>query len=115
MTFIGGALLRLLLSVCVLVLEVLLAIFLYIYLNTAQTDLFASLIGFSRGVLNMLIETFQSAAPQSVANAADVSLFGEIGPKAFLLLLLGLFASGVIRFFTWLADRITRGKSATRP
>lgn len=92
-----------------LLLEVLLAMSLYIFLNLQAPGLFASLVGWSRDMLNMLLDFLQGAAPRLAAQG-DVSLFGELGPKAFLLLVLGLFASGVIRFFAWMVRRMARSE-----
>ena len=82
------------------------------YMSGAQTVhraviLFAVLVAWSREMLNMLLEFFRGLAPD-LASRTDVSLAGDLAPKAFLLLVLGLFASGVIRFFAWMVRRLAR-------
>lgn len=90
-----------------LLMEVLLAMAIFIYLNLEAQDLFAVLVAWSRDLMNMLLEFFRGFAPD-LASRTDVSLAGDLAPKAFLLLVLGLFASGVIRFFAWMVRRLAR-------
>ena len=90
-----------------LVLEVLLAMAVYVYLNLYHEELFGSLVGWAGTTLQSLREMLSESAPE-LATASNVSILGELAPKAFLLLVLGLFASGVIRFFAWMVRRIAR-------
>ena len=90
-----------------LVLEVLLAMAVYVYLNLYHEQLFGQLVGWAGSTLQSLREMLSATAPE-LATASNVSVLGELAPKAFLLLVLGLFASGVIRFFAWMVRRLAR-------
>ena len=45
----------------------------------------------------------------TLSNTAYATLLGELGPKAMLLLLVGLTVGAVIRFIAWLFVRLARG------
>lgn len=90
-----------------LVLEILLAVSLYIYLDIVHRDLFAQLVVWADGVLASLTELLRGYWPE-LATQASASLLGDFAPKAFLLLVIGLFASGVIRFFAWMVRHALR-------
>lgn len=93
-----------------LVLEVLLAMALYIYLDLNHRDFFGWLVVQARNAMNGLLDAL-SAYPE-MFQAANTSLAGEFAAKAFLLLFLGLFASGFIRMVVWLVARLFRRRAA---
>jgi hypothetical protein len=84
--------------------EVIIAMVAYMYLALNHVDMFGRLIGFSRDVLNLLINQFEQWAPQ-LANQAYTTLLGELDPKSILLLLIGLFVSALGRVAGWAARR----------
>lgn len=88
-----------------LVLEVLLAMAIYMYLATNHVGLFGEMVRWARDVLNLLLDTLEMLLP-NLSGAAFASLAGEIGPKSFLLLVLGLFASGLMRVVLWSGNRV---------
>lgn len=90
-----------------LVLEVLLAMSIYVYLDLNHQQIFGQLVVWAGSTLQSLRELLGGAAPE-LANATNASVLGELAPTAFLLLVLGLFASGVIRFFAWMVRRLAR-------
>lgn len=92
-----------------LILEVLLAMAVYIYLNLNHPTFFGSLVQYARTGLEALNDGLNAAAP-GFATQANASLLGEFAPKAFLLLVLGLFASGVIRMIAWSFRRMVFGR-----
>lgn len=100
-----GVLLRILISPIVLfgtlILEVLLAMAIYIYLATNHVELFGELVRYARDGLNLTIDLMERALP-GLSNQAYATLAGEIGPKSFLLLVLGLLASGLWRLVVWI-------------
>ena len=92
-----------------LVMEVLLAMAIYIYLDLNHRDFFGLLVAWARNAMNGLLDGLRTTAPDLYI-AANQSLAGEVAAKAFLLLVLGLFASGVIRFLAWTVRRVVRGE-----
>lgn len=90
-----------------LVLEVMLAMVLYIYLDLNHREFFGILVGWARDGMNALLGGLQEASGDLYV-AANQSLAGEVAAKAFLLLVLGLFASGVIRMLAWSVRRLLR-------
>lgn len=100
-----GVLFRVLISPLVLfgtlVLEVLLAMAVYVYLATNHVETFGELVRLARDWLNLTIDLMESALP-GISNQAYATLAGEIGPKSFLLLVLGLLASGLWRLVVWI-------------
>ena len=90
-----------------LVLEVLLGMAIYAYLDLYHKPLFGELVSWAGSTLQSLREMLSAAAPE-LATVGNSSILGEIAPTAFLLLVLGLFASGVIRFFSWMVRRLAR-------
>ncbi|MEL6374036.1 MAG: hypothetical protein AAFR04_08705 [Pseudomonadota bacterium] len=93
--------------VVTLVIEILLAMLLYIYLAVAHVDFFGTLVRWSRYALNGIIDQMEALLP-SLSNQAYATLVGELGPKSFLLLFIGLFASGLIRVVAWLVKGTMR-------
>lgn len=87
-------------------LELIAAIVVYSYLATYQRDLFGSLAKQSSDVLNMLVVQIGDFTP-GLTNAAYATLLGELAPKAFLLLLIGLIVGAILRFIFWMLGRLT--------
>ena len=106
-----GVLLRLLISPVLLfgtlVFEVLLAMAIYIYLATNHIETFGEMVRIARNILNVLVDTMETWLP-AISNQAYATLVGEIGPKSFLLLVLGLFASGLLRLVIWVCKGAVR-------
>ena len=94
-----GILGRFLGTVALLVVEVLLTMLVYTFLNLKFLDTFGYLVRMSRVVLDWVAAVVLMVLPGS-ANAAYATLLGEIGPKAMLLLLIGLVVSAFMRILT---------------
>ncbi|GBF26514.1 hypothetical protein MnTg02_01555 [bacterium MnTg02] len=96
--------LRLMLSIIVLlvtlILEIFLSMFTYMYLALVHLTFFGELVRYARHALNGMVDLMESLAP-GLSTQAHATLVGELGPKSFLLLFIGLFASGLIRVIVW--------------
>lgn len=92
-----------------LILEVMLAILLYIFLNTQVPDLFNALVSTAGGALIWVLNSVRGFAPD-FAEVASGSLLGDLSAKALFLLFLGLFASGLIRVIIFSFARMRRGR-----
>jgi hypothetical protein len=79
-----------------LIVEVIVAMLAYIYLNLYQFETFGRLIGFCRELLNTFATQLERFAPE-LATQAYATLLGELGAKSVLLLFLGLGVSALIR------------------
>lgn len=101
MTVLIRFLISVLLAAATLVFEVLLAVTLYMYLELSHPTLFGQLVGWAGGVFDLIEDAFVAAAPDGLVVKANTSFLGEISNKAFLLLFIGLFASGVLRTIGW--------------
>jgi hypothetical protein len=99
------------LLIAYLVVEVLVAMLAYMYLNLYQIQTFGYLIGLSRNLLNQFAVHLEQLSP-TIANQAYATILGELGPKSILLLFLGLGVSTLIRFVIWL---VNEGVEALRP
>lgn len=89
-------------TVVLLIVELVVTILVYTGLNIYSLELFGRLVRFAGSVL----ETMSSLVGQffaGSANAAYASLFGELGPKSMLLLLIGLAVAAVMRLIVSLA------------
>lgn len=83
-----------------LVFEVVLAMLLFSYLAINHPDLFGSMANWSDQALASLKELIRSiGAPFD--DAAFGGAVGDLSARGFLLLILGLLASGVIRMLVW--------------
>lgn len=89
-------------TVVLLIVELVLTLVVYTGLNIYSLDLFGSLVRMAGSVLEVVASLFERLFAGS-ANAAYASVFGELGPKAMLLLLIGLFVAAVVRLLTALA------------
>lgn len=79
-----------------LVIEVFVTMLVYSYLNLKFLDTFGYLVRLSASVLEGMKSLLLVMLPGS-ANAAYATLFGELGPKAILLLLIGLVVATIVR------------------
>ena len=86
------------------VVEVVLAMFAYMYLALNHVETFGTLISYSRDVLNLFANQLEQFSPE-LANRAYTTLLGELGPKSILLLLIGLTVSALGRLVSWLVRR----------
>lgn len=87
---------RLITTVVLLVVELVLTMVVYTYLNLKFLDTFGYLVRLSRSVLDALSNLLVYLLPGQ-ANAAYATLLGELGPKAILLLLIGLVVATIVR------------------
>lgn len=90
---------RLVGTLSLLVIEVVLTMLVYTFLNLRFLDTFGYLVRLSRTVLDWVASLVIAVIPGSV-NSAYATLLGELGPKAMLLLLIGLVVSAVMRLLT---------------
>jgi hypothetical protein len=90
------------------VVEVVLAMFAYMYLALNHVETFGSLVSFSRDVLNLFANQLEQLSPE-LANRAYTTLLGELGPKSILLLLMGLIFSALGRLISWIVRRWIHG------
>lgn len=90
--------------VLMLIIELIATMMIYTYLNFFHINLFGNLVRFARSVLDALTGQLEYWIPGS-ANAAYATLFGELGPKSILLLMLGLVTAAVIRAIVRLGER----------
>jgi hypothetical protein len=97
----AGVITLLLLYVAV---EVVVAMFAYMYLALNHVETFGTLISFSRDVLNLFANQLEQFSPE-LANRAYTTLLGELGPKSILLLLIGLIVGAMGRLIGWLVRR----------
>lgn len=88
--------------ILLLVVEVFLTMLVYTYLNLKFLDTFGYLVRLASGVLEAMKSVLLTVVPGS-ANAAYATLFGELGPKAILLLLIGLVVATIVRSIAELA------------
>jgi hypothetical protein len=95
-------------TIILLIVELVLTILVYTALNVYSFELFGTLVRFAGGVLETmagLVERFFSGS----SNTAYASLFGELGPKSMLLLLIGLIVAAIVRLLTSSVRALTRG------
>jgi hypothetical protein len=95
-------------TIILLIVELILTIIVYTTLNVYSFALFGTLVRFAGAVLETiagLVERFFSGA----SNTAYASLFGELGPKSMLLLLIGLVVAAIVRLLTSLVRESMRG------
>jgi hypothetical protein len=79
-----------------LILELVLTMLVYSGLNIYSLNLFGMLVRGARSVLDIMTTVVERVMPGS-ANTAYATLFGELGPKSILLLLIGLIVAAVVR------------------
>lgn len=83
-----------------LIVEIALAMTLYIWIKGALPSVFVALQGVGSSVLSLAASLLGDLAP-SAADNASLQLFGELSNNAMVLLILGLLASGVVRVLLW--------------
>lgn len=88
-------------TIAMLVVELIAAMLVYTYLNLYHLNTFGALVRFSKSVLDVLSGLLDKWFSGS-SNAAYATLFGELGPKSILLLLIGLVVAALIRGLLWL-------------
>ena len=93
----GRIVFRVIGTLVLLVLEVFITMLVYTMLNLKFLDTFGYLVRMASSVLEVMRGLLLSLVPGS-ANAAYATLFGELGPKAILLLLIGLVVAAILRF-----------------
>jgi len=79
-----------------LIVELVVTMLVYTGLNIYSLNLFGTLVRMARSVLDIMAALVERLIPGS-ANTAYATLFGELGPKSILLLLIGLIVAAVIR------------------
>lgn len=102
-----GTLFALFRFAAMVVLELALAIMTYVYLALYDLETFGWLVRLSKGLLDNAISWMEFLMPE-LSNRAYATLLGELGPKAMLLLLVGLVVGAVIRFIAWMLVRAIR-------
>ena len=94
-------------SAAMVVLELALAVMVYVYLALYDIETFGWLVRASKGILDSAIGWMETLMP-TLSNTAYATLLGELGPKAMLLLLVGLTVGAVLRFVAWLIATLLR-------
>ena len=79
-----------------LILELVLTMLVYSGLNIYSLNFFGMLVRGARSVLDIMTAVVERVLPGS-ANTAYATLFGELGPKSILLLLIGLIVAAIVR------------------
>ncbi|HVZ03480.1 hypothetical protein [Hyphomicrobium sp.] len=95
-------------TVVLLIVELVLTILVYTALNVYSFEFFGKLVRLAGAVLETmggLVESFFAGS----SSTAYASLFGELGPKSMLLLLIGLIVAAVVRLLTSLVWTLTHG------
>lgn len=88
-SFVGG--------LALLVVELVVTMLVYTYLNLKHIETFGWLVRQARVVLDLLAGQLEFWLPGG-SNAAYATLIGELGPKSILLLMIGLVVGTVIRW-----------------
>ena len=111
MSAVARTLIALVQFAAMVVLELILAIMVYVYLALHDLETFGWLVKISKGILDSAIRWMEVLMPQ-LSNRAYATLLGELGPKAMLLLLTGLIVGALIRFIAWMIMRSIRRSHA---
>lgn len=93
--------------IALLVVELIVSMFLYGYLQLGHTDFFGFLVRQAGSLLALAGQTVQALFPDS-ANQIYATVFGELGPKSILLLLIGLVVGALFRTLIWSGARMMR-------
>jgi hypothetical protein len=93
----GSAVVSLIGAVLLLVIELIATMLIYSYLNLSHVDTFGWLVRQADTVRTLLVSQLELWLPAS-SNAAYATLIGELGPKAILLLMIGLVVGSVLRW-----------------
>lgn len=100
-------LIALLAIVAMLIVELVLTVLVYTGLNLHNFELFGQLVRFAGSVLEYMSALMERVFSGS-ANSAYASLFGELGPKSMLLLLIGLVVAALVRVVVTLVRSLVR-------
>ncbi|PPC83461.1 MAG: hypothetical protein CTY31_01775 [Hyphomicrobium sp.] len=79
-----------------LIIELVVTMLVYVGLNLYSFELFGTLVRYAGAALEMMAALVERVFASS-ANTAYASVFGELGPKSMLLLLIGLVVAAVLR------------------
>jgi hypothetical protein len=82
--------------ILLLLVELITTMLVYMYLNFYHIETFGHLVRLARYPLDLIGVQTEYWLPAS-ANSAYATLIGELGPKSFLLLILGLIVAAIIR------------------
>jgi hypothetical protein len=93
--------------VLLLLIELITTMLIYMYLNFYHIDTFGHLVRLARYPLDVIGMQVEYWLPAS-ANTAYATLIGELGPKSFMLLTLGLIVAAVIRSGVSFGARLTK-------
>ena len=104
---IGSLIMAVVMSVVLVFIELMAALFTYFYLAIFEREWFGTLIGYAREVLNFSLGQIELWFP-AFTNAANATLIGELAPKSMLLLLIGLVVGAAIRLLLWMLSRMVR-------
>ncbi len=96
-------------AIGLLIVELVVAMLVYVYLALYNLELFGSLVRVARDVLNIMIDQMEYFFPAQT-NTAYATLIGELGPKSILLLLIGLTVGAIIRMLGWGLSRMIYGR-----
>jgi len=91
-------------TILLLLLELILTMVVYTGLNIYSLNVFGALVRFAQSVQDLMRMIVERLIPGS-ANTVYATLFGELGPKAILLLLIGLIVAALVRGVVSLAHR----------
>lgn len=84
-------------TVILLVVELITTVLVYTSLNIYNFELFGKLVRFAGEVLETMSTFVSNVFAGATADSAYASLFGELGPKSMLLLLIGLVVAAIFR------------------
>lgn len=105
---IGSALGAIVSTIVLLIIELILTILVYTGLNVYSFELFGRLVRFAGAVLETMA-AFVDRFFAGSSSTAYASLFGELGPKSMLLLLIGLVVAAVVRLLAGLVRYLRAG------
>jgi ABC-type enterochelin transport system permease subunit len=88
-------------TIILLIIEVLAAMVVYAYLDLNHRETFGWLARLSKSLLDVMAAQLDVWF-KGASNTAYATIFGELGPKAVLLLLIGLVVAAVFRGVIWL-------------
>jgi hypothetical protein len=97
--------------VLLLLAELITTMLVYMYLNFYHIETFGHLVRLARYPLDLIGVQTEYWLPAS-ANSVYATLIGELGPKSFLLLILGLIVAAVIRSAVHFAATLGRRDAA---
>jgi hypothetical protein len=86
-------------TILLLIVELILTVLMYTFLNVYSFEFFGKLVRLAGAVLETMagfVERFFAGS----SSTAYASLFGELGPKSMLLLLIGLVVAAIVRLLT---------------